>query len=242
MPAMPDGFVETLASLTRLMVDEETLDDTLSRVAYLACSSGIGADNAGVTVQREGGPMTPAYFGDAALPLDNAQYASDDGPCLTAFRTGELVHLDVIATESARWPKFAAQAAELGIHSSLSLPLAVRNTPVGALNLYASTPVAFDAASIALAHAFADQAAVALANAEVYWRTYALTQNLEAALENRDRIGQAKGILIATRLITGSEAFDALRRCSQQLNVKLRDIADYVVRTGELPTKATDID
>lgn len=78
--------------------------------------------------------------------------------------------------------------------------------------------------------------ALAVTNAEVYWKTYTLTQNLMTALENRDRIGQAKGIL-ATRLgITTDEAFNQLRRTSQHLNIKLRDVADHVARTGELPT------
>jgi len=88
---------------------------------------------------------------------------------------------------------------------------------------------------VELAHLFAQQAAVALANAEVYWRTHQLTQNLEAALETRDRIGQAKGILIASHKITSDDAFDLLRRSSQNLNRKLRDIADHVIHTGQLP-------
>lgn len=82
---------------------------------------------------------------------------------------------------------------------------------------------------------FAQQAAVAVTNAEIYWRTYNLTQNLEAALEARDRIGQAKGILINAHKITGDDAFDLLRRSSQSLNRKLRDVAEDVVRNGQLP-------
>ena len=240
MAAEADGFTELLASLTRLMVDEETLEDTLARVAYLACSGPIEADNAGVTLQRERGPATAAYHGDAALPLDQAQYDDDDGPCLTAFRAGEVVVVAKVAEVADRWPGFAASAAHHGIHSSLSLPLAVRGSVVGALNLYSSAPDAFDPRSVDLGQRFAQQAAVAISNADVYWRTFALTQNLEAALENRDRIGQAKGVLIATHKITGDAAFDTLRRTSQNLNVKLRDIADYVVRTGQLPESAAD--
>jgi GAF domain-containing protein len=234
----PDGFTDLLLTLTRMMVDEESVDDTLRRVAYLACKSPIGADTAGVTLQREAGPSTPAFYGDVAQLLDAAQYASGDGPCLTAYRTGETVRIDSIATESARWPALAARAAEHGIQSSLSMPLVVGGKQVGALNLYSKTTARFADESVALAGMFARQAAVALSNAEVYWRTYKLTQNLEAALENRDRIGQAKGILIATRKIDGEEAFDLLRKTSQNKNIKLRDIADYVVRTGELPDGA----
>src|SRR5689334_22216774 len=136
MPGYPDEFTELLLSLNQLMVAEESLEDTLGRVAYLACMSEIGADSAGVTLQRESGPATPAFYGDGALALDRAQYASDDGPCLTAFRKGETVRIYAIASESARWPAFAAQAAEHGVQSSLSLPLAVGGETVGALNLY----------------------------------------------------------------------------------------------------------
>jgi GAF domain-containing protein len=232
----PEGFTDLLLTLTRMMVDEESVDDTLRRIAYLACKSPIGADTAGVTLQREGGPITPAFFGDSAQRLDAAQYASDDGPCLTAYRTGETVRIDSIATESERWPAFAAQAAEHGIQSSLSLPLAVGERRVGALNLYSTQLAPFTEESVALAQVFAQQAAVALGNAEIYWRTHELTRNLEAALENRDRIGQAKGILIATRNVDGDDAFDLLRKTSQNMNIKLRDVADHVVRTGELPT------
>jgi GAF domain-containing protein len=181
---------------------------------------------------------TPAFYGDVAQLLDAAQYAADDGPCLTAYRTGETIRIDSIANESARWPALAAEAAEHGIQSSLSLPLVVGGKRVGALNLYSKASARFADESVALGGMFARQAAVALSNAEVYWRTYKLTQNLEAALENRDRIGQAKGILIATRKIDGDEAFDLLRKTSQNKNIKLRDIADYVVRTGELPDGA----
>ncbi len=139
-----------------------------------------------------------------------------------------------------RWPAFAASAVDHGIQSSLSLPLTVRAEIVGALNMYSPTPDAFDPHSVDLAQRFAEQAAVAISNADVYWRTYALTQHLEVALENRDRIGQAKGVLIATNRITADAAFDKLRRTSQNLNIKLREVADYVVRTGQLPESAED--
>lgn len=241
MAAIPDGFTDLLLTLAQLMVDEESLEDTLRRVAYLACKSPIGADTAGVTLQRAQGPTTPAYYGDVAQLLDEAQYASHDGPCLTAFRTGDTVRLDAIESESTQWPKFAAQAAAHGIQSSLSLPLIVRGGTVGALNLYSRSLAPFTGDHVELARTFAQQAAVALANAEVFWRTHELTQNLEAALENRDRIGQAKGILMASRKISGDDAFDALRNASQNLNVKLRDVADHVVRTGQLPGNTTTL-
>ena len=70
MAEYPDGFAELVVALNQSMVGEEPLDETLARVAFLACQSAIGADNAGVTLQRSGTPATAAFCGDAALPLD----------------------------------------------------------------------------------------------------------------------------------------------------------------------------
>ena len=137
-----------------------------------------------------------------------------------------------------RWPAFVAAAEADGIVSSLSLPLATKAEVVGALNLYASRPMTFTEPIVHLATLFAEQAAVAVMNADVYWQTYNLTQNLQAALENREVIGQAKGIL-ATRLgVTLDDAFVQLRRTSQNHNIKLVDVADHVVATGELPERS----
>ncbi|HEY3831225.1 MAG TPA: GAF and ANTAR domain-containing protein [Acidimicrobiia bacterium] len=235
MAEYPDGFAELLVALNQSMVSEESLHDTLARVAYIACQSPVGADNAGVTLQRGDGPTTAAFYGDAALPLDTAQYEADDGPCLAAYRTGEIVRLETIAEHNEQWPHFAEAAAQHGIVSSLSLPMRLDSETVGAMNLYSSTPLVLSEADVDLARLFAEQAAVAVSNAEVYWKTYALTQNLMAALESRELIGEAKGIIATTDKVTLDHAFDSLRRRSQQLNMKLRDVAQHVADTGELP-------
>jgi GAF domain-containing protein len=232
MVEYPDGFLHSLQELSRLMVHEETLENTLQRVATLVCLSVEGCDLASVTLE---GPRarTAACTDKVALSIDEAQYAGDDGPCLRAFRTQTMVDVKSIADDN-RWPLFAASALEHGVASSLSIPLVLRGEGRGAFNLYAREPSAFTAQDHDLAMLFAEQAAVAIANTEVYWRTYNLTQNLQAALENRDVIGQAKGILMARHGFSADEAFDELRRASQRRNVKLRDVADSVAHTGEL--------
>jgi len=233
MVEYPDGFVDSLRALSGLMVDEESLESTLQRVVTLACMSVRGCDMASVTL-HEGRTRTAACTDKIALALDEAQYAADAGPCLQVARTGSVIEVPAIPDDH-RWPDFAAAATDRGVVSSLSLPLVHRRKRRGAFNLYARTHQAFTADDRARGTLFADQASVAIANAEVYWRTYDLTQNLQAALENRDLIGQAKGIVMARHGLTAEEAFDELRRASQRRNVKLRDIAEEVARTGELP-------
>src|SRR5207237_5885763 len=104
----------------------------------------------------------------------------------------------------------------------------------GALNLYSKAAERYDEADEETAALFSEQAAVACANAEVYWRTYSLTEHLREALESRDVIGQAKGILMARRGCTPDAAFEALRKVSQHRNIKLRQVAEQVVYRGDL--------
>jgi len=235
MHEYPDGLAQLVVALNTSLVDEESLDDTLARVAFIACQTPIGADNAGVTLQRRGAPATAAYHGDAALRLDEAQYAVGDGPCLHAYRIGEMVRVEHADDFAARWPSFSSTAAAVGIVGSLSMPLRVKSDIVGALNLYASQPMTFTDSRVHLAELFAEQAALAVTNAEVFFKSAELTQNLTRALENREVIGQAKGVLATRYSLTMDEAFERLRRASQNTNIKLRDVADHVVRTGELP-------
>jgi GAF domain-containing protein len=118
----------------------------------------------------------------------------------------------------------------LGIHSSLSLPLQVRERTIGALNLYGEPPKAFDEHAEQLASRFARQAAATLANAEIHDRTVSLVSQLNEAMTSRSVIDMARGILMATTGCNADEAFELLRAQSQHENIKVRDIAAQIVR------------
>jgi GAF domain-containing protein len=139
-----------------------------------------------------------------------------------------------ISENADRWPEFSIVAAQAGVQSVLAVPLVANSQPIGALNLYSKSAGGYDDAAEETALLFSEQAAVACANAEVYWRTYTLTENLREALESRDVIGQAKGILMARRNCTPDAAFELLRKASQHRNTKLRDVAEQVVYLGDL--------
>ena len=231
--AYPDGILQALRELSQLMVDEERLDETLERVVTLTCLSLSGCDLASISVEGSG-TRTAACTDPVAGEIDQAQYAAGDGPCLHACRAAAVVEIQSIADDE-RWPDFREAALQRGVQSALVLPLVHRGEGRGAFNLYAREIDAFSADDLHHATLFAEQAAVAVANSEVYWRTHELTQNLQAALEHRDVIGQAKGIVMARTGCTADEAFEVLRRASQRGNVKLREVADRVALTGEPP-------
>ena len=188
-----------------------------------------------MTLLSDGVPTTAAYTGNLALDCDEKQYEVDDGPCLHAARTGQLTEVPDVRAES-RWPVYARHAAQVGALSSLSVPLTLADRMSGALNIYAREAQAFDAASREVAVRFGPYAAASVANVHAYRTAREMADNLEAALQSRAVIDQAKGILMERRKITADQAFQVLAEASMRTNTKLRDIAQRLVTTGELPS------
>ena len=216
------------SNLASFVVSDHELDETLLRVATLATRDVPGCDLAGITLLRDGQPVTAVFTDPSAPEIDTAQYETGKGPCLDAFRHGREFRIDDTRTET-RWPEFSAKASTAGVLSTLSLPLVVGSGGLGALNLYSHTTAAFvddDGQGV-----FAAQAAVVLANSQAYWASHALAGQLEEALVSRAVIEQAKGILMATQRCDADAAFARLRSESQNTNRKVRDVAaDYVRR------------
>jgi GAF domain-containing protein len=218
-------------SLHRLAAPDEALDATLQRVSDLALAEVEDCDIAGITLLRDGKPVT-AVFTDPETPhIDAAQYDTGSGPCLAAFHDAVVYRIEDTGTET-RWPEFVATAAAAGIRSTLSLPLVVGENALGALNLYSRRLAGF--ADDASAMVFAAQAAVVLANSQAYWAAHQLAAQLELAMTSRAVIEQAKGILMARHRCDADEAFERLRRLSNETNRKLRDVAaDLIAGVAE---------
>jgi GAF domain-containing protein len=195
-----------------------------------------GNPEASVTVLVKDKPSTVASTGQLAVDLDETQYERGHGPCLHAARTGQLTEIADTRTED-RWRDYAQRAAEAGNLSSLSVPLAIDEDErvSGALNLYAREPHAFDEGSRSAAQAFGPYAAVATGNLYAYQSARGMADNLQTALESRAVIDQAKGILMERHKLTGDQAFQLLAQVSMNVNRKVRDVADQLVHTGELP-------
>ena len=228
MADYPDHLSEGIAELSRLLVNEEALEDTLQRVADLACRNVGGADVAGVTMLQDGKPTTTVFTDPTSPEIDSAQYETGVGPCLDAFRHQRVYRIESTADDE-NWPHFSQAALEHGIQSTISLPLGVRGNGIGALNLYSRERAAFSDEGEEVGMMFASQASVALANAQLYSSAYRMTQQLQEALTSRAVIDQAKGILMREHGVGADEAFEVLRRSSQRENRKLRDLAQDLV-------------
>jgi GAF domain-containing protein len=143
------------------------------------------------------------------------------------FRT---VEMSDIQTET-RWPAWIARLGETGVRSMLCFQLYVRDRNLAALNLYSSKKAAFDDESRRVGELFGAHAAVALAAIQQ-------SEHLHHALDTRDMIGMAKGVLIERFKVTSEAAFAMLVRASQEHNIKLNQVAELVMRTGQTPDEA----
>jgi GAF domain-containing protein len=226
---------ESLRALTRFFVNDGTLGDTLLRVSELAVSL-TPAAYAGITMIVEGKPRTGVFTNLDAPEIDEAQYRTGEGPCLYAYRHQKPYRIND-TSDDLRWPEFARTALAHGIWATLSVPLTARGESLGALNLYAETAHAFTDEHESIVVLFADQAAIALANAQVYWDARQLSENLNQAIKTRETISQAVGILMAAGGRSPDDAFEVLASASQRENRKVRDIAEEIVnRTVERRT------
>ena len=233
MPDETDNPEEISASLTRMagvLLTEETLDAILDLISSLARSTIGGADAVSVTLARDAEIITAAYSDDAVIELDQVQYQTHSGPCVAAMDEGVVIESRKLAEET-RWPEFRVVAARNKMAAVRSVPLVVQDRPIGALNLYSQQQRGFDE-SHDVAALFARQASIILANAEAYTSAERLNEQLREALQSREMIGQAKGILMEREGCSPDEAFDILRRASQNSNKKLRDIATEVVESA----------
>jgi GAF domain-containing protein len=222
-----------VAETAQVLFTAGTVTGTLSSVVDLAVATIDGCDFAGVFLLDGEEVTTPAHTDPFVSEVDALQQRAAEGPCLDAIAHGMVFYVEDVSSD-LRWPQFCPQAAEAGIRSVLALPLSA-NSHLGAVNLYARFPIAFgvvDRAKAAILASLASQALLVALSHEDQERR-ALT--FQAALRTREVIGEALGILMERERIGADQAFDVLRRASQHLNIKLREVAQNLVDTGQDP-------
>jgi GAF domain-containing protein len=231
---MADLSALEFAEHARDLAGSEKLEDALELIVDLALDS-TGSDFASVTlVHSDGAVETPAASDPVVEQADALQYTLHEGPCLTAAEdNGIYVIADTAHDE--RWPLWGPAVAALGLRSVLSIHLFTTAQALGALNLYAVNQRTFSAEDRDVARVVAAHASVALAR-------FRIDQNLWSAVDARNLIGQAQGILMERFSLSPDQSFSVLRRYSQNHNRKLHDIAGMLVSTRELPVRPQDLD
>ncbi|MDO5499101.1 MAG: GAF and ANTAR domain-containing protein [Propionibacteriaceae bacterium] len=220
-----NGLARNLSELSRRLQAEPDLEAVLNRIVHAAVREIGAAEHAGIMLLEREGFRTAAETDPIVGELHRIQFETGEGPCIQTSVEHETVVSNDLCDEP-RWPRFCPQVVELGIRSTLSLELFVGRHEYGALNVYSSAPGAFDLEAESVGLLLASHAALAMVATDT-------EQGLRMALNTRDLIGQAKGILMERHRVDSTKAFDMLVRSSQRRNRKLRDLAAQVALTGE---------
>lgn len=214
--------------------DPEDVDATLAHIVEGAVATVPAVRWAGISLVRRGEPLeSKAPSSDLVRDLDRLQSELDQGPCVDAIWTQDRVLVEDMSQATDRWPEFAAAATRHGVLCSVSYQLFAARGSAGALNLYADTPRAFDDEALDLSALFASQAAIALHGAQ-------RAAQLTTALRSRDVIGQAKGILIERFHLDEDRAFALLVQSSQDTNMKLVEVARWLLEESTTASRPGD--
>lgn len=218
------------AELSRELMTEGEEETTLKAVVERAVELIPAVDSCSVTVRRRRNKLeTLASTSELALRCDQMQYALSEGPCVDAVWQEDSYLVEDVATD-ARWPRWAAEVAETGVGSILSVRLSNDEETMGALNMYSLKPHAFRPDDVDLALIYTTHAANAL-------NTARMVSGLRTAMHSRHLIGVAQGILMARFDLDLDRSFKLLQRYASETNTKLRQVAEFVVSNQDLPTR-----
>ena len=225
-------LMQAFGELALITVNTDPPKQTLRRVAELAKQTLPEVEDVSLTMIDHGQPRTVVFTGSLAVDLDERQYELGFGPCLDAAKTGQSIIVDTGSIDSP-YREFARIAARAGVRQVVSVGLPLAQRSIGGLNIYRIADAPLSPAFIEHAEVFAGYAAVAVNNVASYAGAVTEATHLRRAMQSRAVIEQAKGILMARDRCTADEAFEMLRRISQQRNVKLQQIAQSIVQSAQ---------
>jgi transcriptional regulator with GAF, ATPase, and Fis domain len=226
-----DALHRAYHRLATMVLGDRKMEDVLGEILHTATELIPAAASASVTLVEGDRGHTAAHLGELALQLDERQYERGHGPCLECGLSGSELHIRDMEHET-RWPDYTPVAAAAGAAWSVSVPLPIQERVVGALNLYGTVRGTFPEGALDLARAVSAVAAAAVVNTTVLHSSQAMAMQMQEAMASRAVIEQAKGLLMGQRRCDADEAFDILRRLSQDTNRKLRDVAKALIDTA----------
>lgn len=210
-----------------MMANTFDIADVLHGVA-ISIANVLDASGAGVAVAD--GDDRLRFLTATGADVEQVEYVQDDdqaGPCVEAYRTGEPIAIsDIRAIDD--WAGYRAIADDLGFRSVLGVPLHTRERRFGAINVFDRRVRTWDDGDLDDAGVLADIATGYILRAGELHDAHEVNAQLRRAIETRDVIGQAKGILMGIHGIDADAAFDLLRSKSQSGNLRLRDVAAHV--------------
>ncbi len=228
---MPRGtrFVSTLVELAETLVADFDVVELLSLLVD-RCVEVLDIGAAGLMlVGPDGDLRVMASSSEAMRVLELFELQSHEGPCLDCYRSGKAVVNQDLATVNGRWRRFAPRALAAGFCSVHALPMRLRGTVIGALNLFHAEAGEMRSADVEAAQALADVATIAILHHRASTQAQVLNEQLQHALNCRIVIEQAKGMVAEREGLDMEQAFTALRMYARNHNLRLVDVAEAVI-------------
>ena len=231
-PDMPADPATVFTALAEILYQGADTTEVCAAICVAATLTVPGCDHASVLMRRNNDYVTVAATDPIARQVDALERMTGDGPCLDAIED-EVPQVEPDLTTSTSWPRLAPRVtAETPVRGAMGFRILVDQRKVAALNLFSDSPNRFDAVSAERAVVLAAFASVAL-NAAASGEN---VDNLRQGLQSNREIGRAIGMLMLINDISEEEAFDRLRRLSQEMNIKVAQVARAVVeQRGQLP-------
>ena len=222
-------LARAMVELADTLVDDFDVVELLTRLTA-RCVDVLEVSAAGLMlVSVDGDLRVMASSSEAVRVLELFELQSSEGPCLDCYRTGEPVINHDLARGDGRWPRFTPVALAAGIHAVHAVPMRLRGTVLGALNLFHTSPSEMHGDDVAAAQALADVATIAVLQHRAALEAQVLNDQLHRALNSRIVIEQAKGMVAERSNLDMAEAFAALRRFARSSNRRLADVASDVI-------------
>lgn len=232
-------LARTFVELADTLVDDFDVVDLLTRLAD-RCVEILDVDAAGIMLARPDGQLrVMASSSEAMRVLELFEVQAQEGPCLDCHHSGEPVVNQDLATVNGRWPQFAPEALAAGFRSVHALPMRLRGTVIGALNLFRAGPGEMDPADLEAAQALADVATIAILQHRSILEAQVINDQLTHALNSRIVIEQAKGMVAERLNLDVERSFAVLRGHARNHNLRLADIAEAII-AGTLAASALD--
>lgn len=230
-PGLPlsraSAVARSFAEMARVMLVPGSISRTREQIVQQAVLA-LDCEHAALLALGSGRRVRVlATTSDAISELVSLERRTREGPGLQVLLGGGTVRIEDLGCDQ-RWPRFGDLAARLGLRSMLGCELSTDRRRLGALCVYGERPGMFPAEAEELAVVYAAHASLVLDSVRV-------ESELTEAVESRQIIGQAVGILVERHRITTDQAFDMLVRASKNRNIKIRDLADLLIETGAEP-------
>jgi transcriptional regulator with GAF, ATPase, and Fis domain len=220
---------QTFIQLTDTLVADFDIIDLLTILAD-RCVELVDAEAAGILLADPTGNLrVMAASSEQARLLELFQLQNEEGPCVEAFLSGQTVVETDLVSALERWPRFTPYAVGASFHCVYAIPMRLRSTVIGALNLFRVEAGPMPEEDAQLARALADVASVAILHDQAAREIQLREGQLQHALDSRVVIEQAKGVLCERAQIDMATAFDRIRAHARTHNLQLTAVAAEIV-------------